>query len=136
MSDPAVDFDPARRLAVCRPAGQLDAAVAARLLDFVLALEAADPDPFDRLLDLTDVVEVRLSGPELYRIARARRAACEGRAPVRTAFLAPGPLAYATGRLYEELVTGCGVTVAVFRDAASAAAWLGVPPAAADGHHP
>src|SRR5690349_9781128 len=117
MSAPLIEFDPAHRLAVCRPTGQLNADLAARLLDFVLALEGAEAEPFDRLLDLTTITEVRLSGPELYRIARVRRDACAGRPPFRTAFLAPGPLAYATGKLYEELVAGCAVVVGVHRDA-------------------
>src|SRR3954470_8221201 len=99
MSATQIAFDAVHRLAVTRPAGQLDAPLAARLLDFVLALEEVEVEPFDRLLDLTAITEIRLSGPELYRIARIRRAACEGGRPFRTAVLAPGPLAYATGKL-------------------------------------
>jgi hypothetical protein len=127
MSVPEIAFSAAHRLAVCRPAGQLDADLAARLLDFILAMEEVEPEPFDRLLDLTAITEIRLSGPALYRIAQVRRAACAGRHPFRTAFLAPGPLAYATGKLYEELVAGCAVIVSVHRDANGVAAWLGVP---------
>lgn len=122
-----VAYDEAYRLAVCRPAGVLDPPQAATILDFVLALEATHPGPFDRLLDLTAVAEVRLSGEEVYRIAQARRASAARRRPFRTAILAPSPIAYGMGRMYEVLMEGSAVRASVFRNAAAAAAWLGVP---------
>jgi hypothetical protein len=137
MTDPLrLTFDDERRLAVCRPHGRLDADLAARLLTFLLALEAAEPDPFDRLLDLTAVERIRLTADEMYHIARTRRAATVGRRPFRTAILAPTILTYGIGRMYEVLMEGSAVEVGVFRDAGGAATWLGVsrsvvdPPAA------
>ena len=127
MDAPRIDFDADRRLAVCRPGDQLGSSLAARLLDFVLAMEATEPESFDRLLDLTAVEEVRLSGAELYRIAQARRAACAGRPAFRTAILAPARSPTRPAGCDEAMTEGCGMTVAVFRDAGSAAAWLGVP---------
>ena len=124
---PNADFLGEYRLAVCRPEGRLDADLAAWLLGFVLGLEDADPEPFDRLLDLTAVSEIRLSGGDLYRIAQARHTATEGRPAFRTAILAATPLAYGTGRIYEALLAGSAIRVGVFRDADGAAEWLGVP---------
>lgn len=124
---PRFTYDDARRLAVCRPAGVLDLPVATSILDFLLALEAAHHEPFDRLLDLTAVNEVRLSAGQVYQIAEARRAAVARRRPFRTAILAPAPIPYGMGRMYEVLMEGTAAEAAVFRDAAGAAGWLGVP---------
>src|SRR5947199_10846838 len=120
-----IDFDDALRLAVYRPRGTLDAPLAAWLLDFLLGLERADPDPFARRLDLAAVAEVRLTVDELYHIARARRAATAGLPPFRTAILAPTILTYGVGRMYEALMTGSAVAVGVFQHADGAAGWLG-----------
>jgi hypothetical protein len=128
MTDaPRVVYDDTHRLAVCRPEGVLDMSLAADILDFALALEAANPEPFDRLLDLTAVAEIRLSGDQMYHIAQVRRAATARRRPFRTAILAPSAFAYGTGRMYEVLMEGSAVEVGVFRDAGAAAGWLGVP---------
>jgi hypothetical protein len=128
MSDPLnIAFDDERRLAVCRPEGHLDADLSARLLAFLMALEAAEPEPFGRLLDLAAVAGVRLTADEMYHIARTRRAATVGRRPFRTAILAPTILTYGIGRMYEVLMEGSAVEVGVFRDAGGAAGWLGVP---------
>jgi hypothetical protein len=127
MEKPRIEFDTPHRLAICRPAGQLDAGLAGWLLDFVLAVEEVVGEPFDRLLDVSNVAEVRISGHDLYELSQTRRAACVGRPGFRIAILAPDPIAYATARLYEALTEGCGVKVGVFRDADAAAAWLGVP---------
>jgi hypothetical protein len=136
MSDaPEIMLHRECRLVVCRPEGQLDAGLAARLLDFLLAMEDADPEPFDRLLDLTAVAEIRLSGPELYRFAQLRRAATARRRPFQTAILAPNPLAYGMGRMYEMLMEGSTIRVGVFREAAGAADWLGAPRAVVEPSH-
>jgi hypothetical protein len=124
---PQIAFDDGYRLAVYRPEGLLDMGLAARLLEFLLALETADPEPFDRLLDLTAVAEIRLTAAEMFQIALTRRAAAAGRRPFRTAILAPSPLAYGMGRMYEVLVEGSAIRVGVYRDAGGAAGWLGVP---------
>jgi hypothetical protein len=128
MNDaPKITFDDTHRLAVYRPSGVLDMSLAAQLLDFLLAMENAHPDPFSRLLDLTAVVEIRLSGTEMYHIAQTRRVVTDGRGPFRTAILAPTLLAYGMGRMYELLMEGSAIQIGVFRDAEGAASWLGVP---------
>lgn len=124
---PRADFLGEYRLAVYRAEGRLDADLAAWLLDFVLGLEDADPEPFNRLLDLTGVAEIRLSGAELYRIARERHALTAGRPAFRTAIIATTPIAYGTARIYESLLAGSAIQVGVFRDAGGAAEWVGVP---------
>jgi hypothetical protein len=128
MSDaPQIVFDAEYRLAVYRPRGPLDAALAARLLDFLLAMEDADPEPFNRLLDLAAVTQVRLSGTEMFRVSLTRRAATARRRPFRTAILAPTLVAYGMGRMYELLMEESAIRVEVFRDAGGAADWLVVP---------
>src|SRR4051812_39292547 len=119
-----VAYDDTLQLAVYRPEGGLDLPLAQRLLGFLLALEESNPEPFDRLLDLSAVAEIRLSGHQMYHISRERRAATVRRRPFRTAILAPTALAYGMGRMYEVLMEGSAVQVAVFREASGAAVWL------------
>jgi hypothetical protein len=124
---PRIEFDREHRLAICRPEGRFDAAVTEWLLIYLMALEDSEPRPFSRLLDLTRLVEIRLSGSEVCDIAQARLMATAKLPPFRTAILAISPFAYAIARLYEDLMKGSSIAVGVFRDAASAAQWLCVP---------
>jgi hypothetical protein len=122
-----IDFDPAHRLAICRPVGTLDAEVAKQLLTFWLALEDKNPEPFNRLLDLTGIDEIRLTGPEIYEFARERRSAVAGRAPSRSAVIATHPLARGTASIYETLMEGSKIDVQICSNASEAAEFLNVP---------
>ena len=126
-SRPEVEFLRASRLAICRPEGCLDAKAAEWLLVYVLALEESQSQPFNRLLDLRNLLEIRLSGSEVSEIARNRRHVTAGRPSFQTAMLAVNPFGYAVARLYEDLMAGSPARVAVFRDAVSTAKWLQVP---------
>src|SRR5262245_51384320 len=99
-----IELSPEHRLAICRPVGTLDAEVARQLLIFVLALEDVHPEPFDRLLDVTGIEEIRLSAQDIYEYSKARLLAAAGRPPFRMAIVAPDPLANGTARIYETLM--------------------------------
>jgi hypothetical protein len=61
---PHIIFHGEYRLAVYHPTGLLDEGLAARLLNLLLAMENADPEPFDRLLDLAAGFSVRVNVTE------------------------------------------------------------------------
>ena len=122
-----IDFDLAHRLAICRPVGTLDAEVAKQLLTFLFTLEDKNPESFNRLLDLTGIDEIRLTGPEIYEFAKERRSAAAGRAPSRSTIIATHPLARGTASIYETLMEGSQIEVRVCSDASDAAKFLNVP---------
>jgi hypothetical protein len=124
-----IDFNPTYRLAICRPAGLFGAEHIAQLLNFLFAWEASGPPPFNRLLDLTRVTEIQVSGAAIYEYARARREATANLPPFRTAIIASDPLGEELALIYATLMEGSKIQVGIFRDAISAADWLCVPEA-------
>jgi hypothetical protein len=124
-----IDLDPTHRLAVCRPVEVFGPQHTAQLLNFLLAFEDSNPEPFNRLLDLTRVTDLLLSGPVIYEYARARRQATAHLPPFRTAIIAPDPSAEEVALIYATLMEGSKIQVGIFRDAISAAGWLRVPEA-------
>src|SRR5262245_13787841 len=124
-----IDYDRTYRLAICRPVGLFGAEHLEQLLKFLLAFEDSNPGPFNRLLDLTRVTEIRLSRPAIYEYARARREATANLPPFRTAIIAPNTSAEEAALIYARLMEGSKIQVGIFRDAISAADWLCVPEA-------
>jgi hypothetical protein len=122
-----LDINSQHRLAICRPVGALDENFAGQLLRFLLALEELTSDPFDRVLDLTDVTDVSLNNAAVRAYADARRKTTARLAPFRSAIIAGGPRAEAVAKLYAELMKDSQIRVEIFRDAPSAAAWLAAP---------
>jgi hypothetical protein len=123
-------FDAEHRLAAARPSGVFDTQLLGKILFFTLALEESDQQGFNRLLDLRDVTEVRLSAPEIFEIATRRRKAAATHRRFRTAIIVHDPLTEGLARIYEVLMQGSHADLAVFWDPKPAAAWLGVPEAA------
>jgi hypothetical protein len=122
-----IEISAEHRLAICRPAGLFGAEHAVQLLNFLLAFEDSNPEPFNRLLDLSLATEIRLSGAVIYEFARARREATAHLPPFRTAIIAPDPSAEEVALIYATLMEGSKIQVGVFGDSSSAAHWLGVP---------
>ena len=116
-----------QHLALCRPVGLLNAELVEWLLIYTSKLENAAAEPFNRFIDLSDLLEIKLSHAELCEIAQARRYALQHVAPFRTAILAPNALSAAVARMYEVLMDGGPAEIRVFRDADGAADWLQVP---------
>jgi len=124
-----IHFNPTYGLAICRPVGSFGADHAKQLLNFLFAFESSNPEPFNRLLDLTSVRDIQLSVPDLYEYARARREATAHLATFRTVIIAPDPSAEQVAIVYARLMEGSKIQVAIFRDPSSAADWLYVPEA-------
>lgn len=125
-----IHFNPTYRLAICRSEEVFGGEHTEQLLNFLLPFESSNPEPFNRLLDLTLVTEIRISGPAIYEYARARRKATANLPPFRTAIIAPDPSAEEVALIYATLMDGSRIQVGIFRDITSAADWLCVPEAA------
>ena len=132
-----IDFNPTYRLAICRPVGVFGRQHVGQLLNFLLGLEDSDSEPFNRLLDLTLVTKIRISGPAIYEYARARCEATANLRPFRTAIIARDSSAVELALVYGTLMEGSKIQVGIFRDISSAADWLCVPEAVTvRSHHP
>jgi len=121
---------PEHRLVCWRGGGTFDAQVARRLLVRIVELEAVLP-PFDRLLDLREVTDIRLGFTDLEAIV-ARRRGYRGR-PVTAALVVHGPLGFGMARMYQSLMAGGAIDVRVHEELLPALARLGVPLAALEG---
>ena len=124
-----IDVDPAHRLAICRPVEVFGAEHTGQLLKFLIAFEDSNPKPFDRLLDLSRVTDLQISGPVIYEYARNRRQTTAHLPPFRTAIIAPDPSAEEVALIYATLMEGSKIQVGIFQDAIAAAEWLHVPEA-------
>jgi hypothetical protein len=122
-----IHFNRTYQLAICRPVRLFGEEHAKQLLNFLFAFESSNPEPFNRLLDLTSVRDIQLSVPALYEYARARREATAHLATFRTVIIAPDPSAQEVAQVYATLMEGSKIQVAIFRDPSSAADWLCVP---------
>jgi hypothetical protein len=128
MSDDLkIEFNAEQRLVICRPRGVLTEKHAAQLLTFLIPLERSDPEPFNRLLDLTLVDDIELSSTIVPLYAMARQDSTKHRPPFRTAIIASEHPAATAALLYASLMKGSKIEVRVFDNASLAAAWLGVP---------
>lgn len=117
-------FLPEHRLAICRPDGAVRGKHIEDLLNFLIPLERFEPEPFNRLLDLTQATDVHLSSTVIRAYASARQESTEHLAPFRTAIIAPvGHSAESAAILYAILTKDSNIETCV----QSAAAWLGVP---------
>jgi len=130
-----IHYDEKKNLATYRPAGVFDRDLASKLLEFLQALEDSLPTSFNRLVDLTEIKEIRISGADLYRLAKIRRAAGEKMEACRTGIFAPTILTHAIAKLYEDLMEGSNIRVRVFYQIDETAKWLGLPGSAL-GLHP
>lgn len=125
-----VQFVEALNLAIYRPKGVFEKNAVADLLAFLQSMETAIPSTFNRLLDLSGIVEIQLTGTDLFRFAKARRSAAEKIAVCRSAIFAPTLLTFAIAKIYEELMEGSNIQVGVFSDVKPVAEWLGLPESA------
>jgi hypothetical protein len=124
-----IEFNSEHRLVITRLQGVADDRSARELLNFLLALEEV-AEPFNRVADLTLATDISLSTEAIREYAERRLLNLAHLAPFRAAIIAPGPDSQAAGHLYATLMKGSKVEVGVFRDASSAAEWLGVSEAA------
>jgi hypothetical protein len=122
-----ININAEHRLIICRRAGLLGAEHAGQLMNFLFVLEDSNPNPFNRLLDLSLVTEIRLSSAVVYAYAMVRPAATANPSTLRTAIVAPNPSVEAAALIFATLMEDSRILANIFRDLASAAHWLGVP---------
>ena len=125
-----IQFDESLNLAICRPEGVFEKNSADKILHFLQAMETALPAAFNRLLDLKGILEIRLTGTDLYRIAKRRRSSAEKIPACRSAIFAPSLLTYAIAKIYEELMEGSNIQIRVFDEVKNTAKWLRLPESA------
>jgi len=132
MADSPTEYSDSRfhrdlRLVTWCPRGVLDDAMADKILAYIEAREQSAEQPFARFIDLSKLDEIRLSFGHIFEIASRRRAASEGRPPVKSALYSNTIVGFGISRMYETLMEGSTIQVRAFRDVAMAAEWLGMP---------
>lgn len=120
-------FRPDLKLETWYPVGVLNGAMAEFMVNFIGFQERIVDEPFHRFLDLSKLTAIRLDFTKLKVIAAKRRAAYEGRPPVKSAFFAASAPAYGVAHLFAALMEPSPIDVQVFRNVKVAAEWLGVP---------
>lgn len=125
-----IQYDEALNLAICRPEGVFEKNSADEMLDFLQAMESSLPTPFNRLLDLKGLQEIRLTGTDLFRISKRRRSSAEKIPVCRCAIFAPTLLTYAIAKIYEDLTDGSNIQIRVFAEVKATAKWLRLPESA------
>ena len=129
MIDPfsKTKFYPDLHLETWRPSGVLDNLLLTQIASYIGFEEKILDEPFDRLIDFTELTAIHLSFAELADFACLRREAYAGRPPVKSAIVATSAAAFAVTGMFMALMESSPIKVLVFRDLDSAAGWLGVP---------
>jgi hypothetical protein len=122
---PYAHYHPEWRLVTWHPDGVLDNERVDRAVEFLEMAEKFEGESFDRFIDMSGYSEIQVDLDHLVRVARRRRG-YRGRR-VKLAFYAMRLISLAIARLYQEVLMGSRLEVAIFRDRAVAAKWLGVP---------
>ena len=124
---PRAVFHPELRLITWYPTGVLNNDEADHVIEFLEAKENMPGPPFNRFTDLTGYTSIEISLDYVVRLARRRKQGYRG-PRVKSAFYALRLIGVKIAALYEELMNGSRIEVCTFRDRATAAEWLGVPP--------
>jgi len=87
-------------------------------------IEAERSHARHRLIDLSGATELAVNFDDVDRLAKSRAKSVLP-APVRTAILAPSPVQFGVGRMYQSLMANPSIEVCVFRTELEALAWIG-----------
>lgn len=120
-------FDPDLKLAIWRPEGVLDRAMAMDIVRLAGFQEKILDEPFNRFADLSKLSRVHLDFAEIVEFAAERRAASADQPSVKSAFLATTVPAFAIAGMFAALMQPSPIDARVFREIGDAAEWLGVP---------
>ncbi len=93
-----IEFNSEHRFVISRPEGVVDDYSAMLLMNFLLALERV-AEPFNRVADLTNAIDICVSSAAIREYAETRLQNLAHLAPFRAAIIAPSPLAEAAGHL-------------------------------------
>lgn len=123
----AFRIDPVRRLVITRISGVLISRDAVRWAEAVTADPNFDPR-FDHLCSFEAVTDTRLDVPGVHLASTLSPFSEES----RRAFIMPSDELYGLGRAFQLLLGTAEVQHRLFRDRASAVAWLALDPSVAD----
>lgn len=87
-------------------------------------IEEARSHARNRLIDLSGATELAVNFEDVDRLAKSRAKSILP-VPVRTAIVAPGPVQFGIGRMYQSLMANPSIEVCVFRTETEALAWIG-----------
>jgi hypothetical protein len=114
-------------LFIWRPRGVLNEALVNRIIAFVGDREAKLGSPFNRFTDMSALNAVDLTFKYVFHIALYRRLSRVGREVVKSAFLVTDPELARFVKLHAIMTDHSPLKVAIFKERAAAAKWLGVP---------
>ena len=114
-------------LLIWRPRGVLNEALVNRIIAFVGDREAKFGRPFDRFTDMSALNAVDLTFKYVFHVALFRRLSRVGREVVKSAFLVTDPELARYIKLHAIMTDHSPLKVAIFKERAAAAKWLGVP---------
>lgn len=114
-------------LFIWRPRGVLNEATVNRIIAFLGDREAKFGSPFNRFTDMSALNAVDLTFKYVFHVALFRRLSRVGREVVKSAFLVTDPERARYIKLHAMLTDYSPLKVAIFKEHAAAAKWLGVP---------
>jgi hypothetical protein len=123
---PDVDCLTDAQLFIWRPRGVLDAGKTNQILAFVTEQETKFGRSFNRFTDLSALDAVDLTFKYVFQVALYRRLSRQGQETIKSAFFVTNPEAAHYVRLHAVLTDHSPLKVALFKERAAAAKWLGV----------
>ena len=114
-------------LLVWKPLGVVDEAIVNRALSFVVAMEAAIGQPFNRFTDTSAQEAVELTFQYIFHVALYRRLSYLSRPPVKSAFYATDRGVIGIVKIYALMTDHSPLQVSLFEKPQDAAVWLDVP---------
>jgi hypothetical protein len=130
---PDVIFHDDIRLMVFRPGGVLNENRVNMIVEFLDKEEARGEKPFNRFTDTSGLVAIDLDFGFVFRVALHRRLvytlhsyADDRRQPIKSAFYVTSPAAAEVVKTHALVTEHSPIQVAMFKDLAEAAKWLGV----------
>ena len=114
-------------LLLWRPRGILDESTVNEVVEFIEVVEKRGSEPLNRFIDLSALDAVDLNFEFVFRVALTRRLSVASKPTVKSAFYVTNPAATHYAKLHAMLTDYSPLDVALFRNTATAAEWLGVP---------
>ena len=97
------------------------------MVEFIEVVEKRSSEPLNRFIDLSALDAVDLNFEFVFRVALGRRLSTASKPTVKSAFYVTNPATKHYAKLHAMLTDYSPLDVALFRNPASAAEWLGVP---------
>lgn len=119
-------FDHDLRLMIFRPRKILNEKVVDEIVAFLEKAEASSDKPFNRYSDLSKLEKIDLNFDYVFQVSLHRRLVYMKHPPVKSAFFVTTEEAAHLVEIHMLMTDHSPLQVAMFRDVAEAAQWLGV----------